>query len=124
MTAADAGIFPGAGYKLDHNRISFRHRREFVTVKIDSDLIAVRVSRRPMAMDLPGGWYPPCWVIRIWWRPTHTYLARRVLVLSHRPARILADIAIDLPYPRHRGSARFAELRQQVLGELGLQVHW
>lgn len=52
------------------------------------------------------------------------YLARRVLVLSHRPARILADIAIDLPYPRHRGSARFAELRQQVLGELGLQVHW
>jgi NitT/TauT family transport system ATP-binding protein len=52
------------------------------------------------------------------------YLAGRVLVLSHRPARILADIAIDLPYPRHRGSARFAKLRQQVLGELGLQVHW
>ena len=52
------------------------------------------------------------------------YLARRVLVLSHRPARILADIAIDLPYPRHRGSARFTKLRQQVLGELGLQVHW
>jgi NitT/TauT family transport system ATP-binding protein len=52
------------------------------------------------------------------------YLAQRVLVLSHRPARILADIAIDLPYPRHRGSVRFAELRQQVLGELGLQVHW
>jgi NitT/TauT family transport system ATP-binding protein len=52
------------------------------------------------------------------------YLARRVLVLSHRPARILADIAIDLPYPRHRGSARFAELRQQVLGELGVRVDW
>jgi NitT/TauT family transport system ATP-binding protein len=52
------------------------------------------------------------------------YLAGRVLVLSHRPARILADIAIELPYPRHRGSVRFAELRQQVLGELGLEVHW
>ena len=52
------------------------------------------------------------------------YLARRVLVLSHRPARILADIAVDLPYPRHRGSARFTELRQQVLGELGIPVHW
>jgi NitT/TauT family transport system ATP-binding protein len=52
------------------------------------------------------------------------YLAQRVLVLSHRPARILADIGIDLPYPRHRGSVRFTELRQQVLGELGLQVHW
>ena len=52
------------------------------------------------------------------------YLAGRVLVLSHRPARILADVAIDLPYPRHRGSARFAELRRQVLGELGLQGYW
>ena len=52
------------------------------------------------------------------------YLAQRVLVLSHRPARVLADIAIDLPYPRHRGSARFAELRRWVLGELGMQVEW
>jgi NitT/TauT family transport system ATP-binding protein len=52
------------------------------------------------------------------------YLAQRVLVLSHRPARILADISIDLPYPRHRGSPRFAELRQLVLGELGLSEHW
>ena len=52
------------------------------------------------------------------------YLAGRVLVLSHRPARILADIAVDLPYPRHRASPRFAELRQRVLEELGLRAHW
>ena len=52
------------------------------------------------------------------------YLARRVLVLSPRPTRILADLTVDLSYPRHRGSARFAELRQQVLGELGLSVNW
>ena len=52
------------------------------------------------------------------------YLAGRVLVLSARPARTLADIPIDLPYPRHRGSAHFAELRQQVLEELGLRAHW
>jgi NitT/TauT family transport system ATP-binding protein len=52
------------------------------------------------------------------------YLAQRVLVLSHRPARILADISIDLPYPRHRGSTRFADLRQRVLGELGLSMSW
>jgi hypothetical protein len=25
-----------------------------------------------------------------------------VLVLSHRPARIVADITLDLPFPRHR----------------------
>ena len=52
------------------------------------------------------------------------YLAGRVLVLSQRPARVLADIKIDLPYPRHRGSPRFAALRQQVLEELGLQLNW
>jgi NitT/TauT family transport system ATP-binding protein len=52
------------------------------------------------------------------------YLAQRVLVLSDRPARVLADIAVDPPYPRHRGDARFGELRQQVLGELGLPVQW
>jgi NitT/TauT family transport system ATP-binding protein len=52
------------------------------------------------------------------------YLSGRVLVLSHRPARILAEIVVDLPYPRHRGSPRFAALRQRVLEELGLQAHW
>jgi NitT/TauT family transport system ATP-binding protein len=52
------------------------------------------------------------------------YLSGRVLVLSRRPARILAEIAVDLPYPRHRGSPGFVALRQQVLEELGLQAHW
>jgi len=52
------------------------------------------------------------------------YLAGRVLVLSPRPAQILAEVPVDLPYPRQRGSVRFAELRQQVLGELGLREHW
>ena len=52
------------------------------------------------------------------------YLAGRVLVLSQRPARILAEIAVDLPYPRHRSSPGFSALRQRVLEQLGLQVHW
>jgi NitT/TauT family transport system ATP-binding protein len=52
------------------------------------------------------------------------YLAGRVLVLSPRPARILAELAVDLPYPRHRGSPRFGALRQHVLEELGLQAQW
>ena len=52
------------------------------------------------------------------------YLAGRVLVLSERPARVLSEIAVDLPYPRHRGNPRFTALRQEVLGELGLQLNW
>jgi NitT/TauT family transport system ATP-binding protein len=52
------------------------------------------------------------------------YLASRVLVLSRRPARILAELAVDLAYPRHRGSPRFGALRQRVLEELGLQADW
>jgi NitT/TauT family transport system ATP-binding protein len=52
------------------------------------------------------------------------FLAERVLVLSERPARVLTEIPVDMPYPRHRGMPRFMALRQQVLGDLGLQLHW
>ena len=52
------------------------------------------------------------------------YLAGRVLVLSQRPARVLADIKVDMPHPRHRGSVEFVELRRRVLEALGLQMHW
>jgi NitT/TauT family transport system ATP-binding protein len=52
------------------------------------------------------------------------YLAERVLVLSARPARVLIEITVDLPYPRHRGTPRFTALRHQVLEGLGLQSNW
>jgi NitT/TauT family transport system ATP-binding protein len=51
-------------------------------------------------------------------------LAGRVLVMSNRPARVLADIEVDMPYPRHRASPRFAELRQRVIEALELQGQW
>lgn len=47
------------------------------------------------------------------------YLADRVLVLSARPSRVLAEVRIDLPRPRtHRHTRllpKFAELEAQVL---------
>ena len=46
-------------------------------------------------------------------------LATRVIVLSPRPARIVADLRVDLPYPRHRDAAALQELRADVLGTLG-----
>jgi NitT/TauT family transport system ATP-binding protein len=46
------------------------------------------------------------------------YLADRVVVLSHAPARVMAEIAIDLPRPRDqiatRELSRFVELRADV----------
>ncbi|PDT79024.1 ABC transporter ATP-binding protein [Bradyrhizobium sp. C9] len=51
-------------------------------------------------------------------------LANRVIVLSDRPARIKADIAVARPYPRHRGDPYLAELRKQILGLLGLEATW
>ena len=52
------------------------------------------------------------------------FLAERVIVLSDRPAAIKADIKVGLPYPRHRGDPRLAELRREVLGLLGLDANW
>ncbi|WP_256947247.1 ABC transporter ATP-binding protein [Haematobacter genomosp. 1] len=52
------------------------------------------------------------------------FLAQRVLVFGPRPARIVADLAVDLPYPRRRGDPRLAELRHEALGHLGLEASW
>ena len=52
------------------------------------------------------------------------FLANRVIVFSERPARIKADIAVDLPYPRHRGDPKLAGLRRSILGLLGLDATW
>jgi NitT/TauT family transport system ATP-binding protein len=52
------------------------------------------------------------------------FLANRVIVLSDRPARIAAELVVDLPYPRHRGHPRLAELRHEALRHLGLDATW
>ncbi|MBR0758233.1 ABC transporter ATP-binding protein [Bradyrhizobium jicamae] len=51
-------------------------------------------------------------------------LANRVIVLSDRPARIKADIAVQRPYPRHRGDPYLSDLRKQILALLGLEATW
>ncbi|MET3595328.1 NitT/TauT family transport system ATP-binding protein [Mesorhizobium shonense] len=52
------------------------------------------------------------------------FLTERVLVFGTRPGRIVADITVDLPYPRHRGDPRLAEFRREALGHLGLAATW
>ena len=52
------------------------------------------------------------------------FLAGRVIVLSERPAHVRAEIMNALPYPRHRGDPRLAELRRQVFTHLGLDADW
>lgn len=52
------------------------------------------------------------------------FLAQRVLIFGPRPARIVADLPVDLPYPRHRGDPRLAELRREALNHLGLASSW
>jgi NitT/TauT family transport system ATP-binding protein len=52
------------------------------------------------------------------------FLTERVLIFGQRPASIVADITVDLPYPRHRGDPRLAELRREALGHLGLAATW
>ena len=52
------------------------------------------------------------------------FLAQRVVVFSERPAKVKAEISVDLPYPRHRGDPVLADLRRQILGLLGLDATW
>ncbi|MBV9234986.1 MAG: ABC transporter ATP-binding protein [Xanthobacteraceae bacterium] len=52
------------------------------------------------------------------------FLAQRVIVFSDRPARLKTEIVNALPYPRHRGDPRLAELRHAVLAQLGLDATW
>jgi NitT/TauT family transport system ATP-binding protein len=46
-------------------------------------------------------------------------LSDRLIVLSDRPARIVAELPVDLPQPRHRDDPRLVALRAQVLALLG-----
>lgn len=48
------------------------------------------------------------------------FLADRVLVLSARPGRVVGDVVIDVPRPRHRDDERLPALRRHVLQLLGI----
>lgn len=52
------------------------------------------------------------------------FLAQRVIVLSDRPARIAAELKVELPYPRQRSHPRLAALRHEALRLLGLDATW
>ncbi|RLP09550.1 ABC transporter ATP-binding protein [Propionibacterium australiense] len=46
-------------------------------------------------------------------------LSDRVVIFSPRPARVIADLAVELDRPRAQDDPRFRELRRQILGLLG-----
>lgn len=49
-------------------------------------------------------------------------LAARVIVFSERPARVIAEVRNDAPYPRHRDDPKLVALRREVLAQLGLDT--
>jgi NitT/TauT family transport system ATP-binding protein len=51
------------------------------------------------------------------------YLADRLVVLTPRPGRILANLPLRLSHPRSRDEAAFIALRREVLQLLGVQSH-
>ena len=73
-------------------------------------------------------------LVRLWQRERFTVLlvthdveeallmANRVIVLTDRPARIKADVAVDRPHPRHRDDPQLIAARRHVLELLGLET--
>jgi NitT/TauT family transport system ATP-binding protein len=51
-------------------------------------------------------------------------LANRVIVFSDRPARLRADLAVDLPHLRHHDQPELPDLRREVLELLGMARDW
>nr|WP_288359188.1 ABC transporter ATP-binding protein [uncultured Pseudomonas sp.] len=51
-------------------------------------------------------------------------LCDRVLVFSARPARVLAELEVERPYPRRRDDPRLLELRHHALQLLGQGSDW
>jgi hypothetical protein len=47
-----------------------------------------------------------------------------VVVLSERPARIVAEVRVDRPYPRHRDDPHLVGLRHELFRNLGLAATW
>lgn len=51
-------------------------------------------------------------------------LATRVITFSSRPASVVSDINIDLPYHRHRDDPKLLALRRDILVQLGHSADW
>jgi NitT/TauT family transport system ATP-binding protein len=77
------------------------------------------ITRNRLNDDLLSAWQQRGWAALF---VTHSvfeavYLASRVLVMSARPGRIVADIGVDLPYPRERAlrtSAAYVAICKQA----------
>jgi halogenation protein CepH len=48
------------------------------------------------------------------------HLADRIVVLSPRPGKVIADIPVEMPHPRVLSHPAFVRLKERVLKELGL----
>lgn len=77
-------------------------------------------------MDIKMRYYLEDEVIRLWKETgstvvfiTHNleeavYLARRILILTNKPATVKTEMEVNLPYPRDVASREFVEIRKRV----------
>ena len=82
------------------------------------------MTRRRLNVDLPPLWHGTTVVLVTHSVQEAVLLSDRILVLSHRPARVTADIPVDLPAPRDTALTEtdaFRDLSRAVLAALEAQ---
>ena len=52
------------------------------------------------------------------------YLSTKIVVMSPRPGRIIAEFALPLAFPRHRDNPQLLQHRQDILRILGQEADW
>ncbi|MFV7118732.1 ABC transporter ATP-binding protein [Klebsiella pneumoniae] len=88
------------------------------------DRIGLQAFSEAWPRQLSGGMAQRAALARALLNEPRLLLCERVLVMSPRPGRIIAEFALPLAFPRHRDNPQLLQHRQDILRILGQEADW